>query len=112
MQDIVRKFIDWDKTGRNLKLLRSDDLNLRRYVCRELSRQGDRHHDCDGRNCDQCKYEMDHSISQAELARVFNVSDTVIANWEGHRSEPTLNDLLFYCQITGKDLMEIIIYQD
>lgn len=36
MKTINRKFIDWNKTGRNLQLLRVDNIELRRSVCNAL----------------------------------------------------------------------------
>ncbi|MBQ8374794.1 MAG: helix-turn-helix transcriptional regulator [Clostridia bacterium] len=101
-----RKFVDWEKTAKNLRLLRRDDLALRRFVCRALRvKRGE----CEGEDCKNCKFEMDHSISQAELAEVFCVSENIVVNWENNKSRPSLDDLLFYCQICGKDLFEVVV---
>ena len=53
--EMKRRTIDWKKTGRNLRLLRNDNLSLRRYVCRTLRmRSGE----CDGVDCQNCRFEM------------------------------------------------------
>lgn len=104
MEEIKRRYIDWHKTGRILRDLRNDNLNLRRYVCYVLkSHEGN----CSG-ECESCKYEMDNSISRAELAQVFNVSDSIICNWESGKTPVGLDDLLFYCEITGLKINDII----
>lgn len=108
MQNEGRKFVDWQKTAINLKLLRQDDINLRRYVCRALRVQ---RAECSGENCAKCKFEMDPSISRAELAQVFNVTESVVFNWENGKSLPTLDDLLFYAQICNLSLFDVIILQ-
>ena len=79
-----RRFIDWEKTGRALELLRGDNLNLRRYVCHEL-------------NC--------------ENGNVFHVSENVVANWEHGITPVGLDDLLFYCEIAQVALEDIIAYR-
>jgi len=61
-----RKCIDWTKTGKNLQLLRRDNIALRRFVCRTLNLDKG---DCDGM-CETCRYEMDNSISRVELSRI------------------------------------------
>ncbi len=101
-----RKYIDWSKTAKNLKLLRQDNINLRRYVCSQLY-YGKR--DC-VEDCAECKFGMDHSISQAELAKVFNVSESMVVNWENNKSRPQLEDLIFYSQICEVDLYEVIVF--
>lgn len=72
IKEIKRKIIDWDMTCLKIKMLRSDNINLRRFVCRTLYLLGDDRRICKhgAENCDTCIYEMDHSISQAELARL------------------------------------------
>lgn len=107
MKRIDRKYIDWKDTAINLKLLRNDNINLRRYVCNALKRE---ERDCRG-FCDECKFDMDHSISQAELARVFNVSESMVANWENFKSRPQLDDLIFYSQICQVDLFDVIVFE-
>lgn len=109
MDILERKFIDWDKTSKNLKLLRCDNIDLRRYVCKTIKTRSE---DCDGTNCDSCKYDMDPTISQSELAIVFNVSESMVANWENGRSTPSLDDLIYYAQICKMDLFEIVIFRD
>lgn len=108
MYDAERKYIDWNKTGKNLKLLRCDNILLRKYVCRALRTASN---DCDGVDCDNCRFDMDNSISQAELAKVFNVSENMVANWENNRSTPSLEDLIFYSQICGISLEDIIVFR-
>ena len=109
MKNIERKFVNWEKTSKNLKMLRNDNLSLRRYVCFVL-KTGRK--DCDGLNCLNCKFDMDTSISQAELAKVFNVSESMVANWENNRSQPSIDDLLFYAQICDLDLKDIIVFDE
>ncbi|MDE7087040.1 MAG: helix-turn-helix domain-containing protein [Clostridia bacterium] len=108
MTNAERKYVDWQKTAMNLKLLRQDNLNLRRYVCRTIRVEKEV---CKGENCEKCKFEMDPSISRAELATVFNVTESVVFNWENGKSLPTLDDLLFYAQICDLPLFEVIILQ-
>lgn len=110
MERIERKIIDWEKTSKNLKLLRADNINLRRHVCRELNMRK-KVYGCDGAACDTCKYEMDNSISQAELAKVFHVNESRIVNWENNKSKPTLEDLIFYSQLCGIELFDIVVFQ-
>ncbi len=105
MQVIPRKFIDWKKTGKNLELLRIDNIELRRSVCSAL-KHGD---DCAGR-CADCKFEMDNHISRNELAEVFGVSESVIYNWETGRTCVDLENILFYSQISNTELEEIIVF--
>lgn len=105
MEKINRITIDWSNTAKNLKLLRQDNLNLRRYVCSQLY-YGERNCVSD---CNDCKFDMDHSISQAELAKVFNVSEGSVVNWESERSKPSLEDLLFYSQICKIDLFDVLV---
>lgn len=101
-----RRFVDWQKTAVNLKLLRQDNINLRRYVCRAIRVRNEK---CAGENCAQCKFEMDSSISRAELASVFNVTESVVFNWENGKSLPTLDDLIFYAQICKLDLFDVVV---
>lgn len=105
-----RKFIDWQATGNKLFRLRSDNANLRRYVCSILRKDTEK---CtnNSKNCNTCedKY-MDRSISRPELAEVFGVSESVINNWETGRTEIGVEDLLFYCQIAQVELDDILIF--
>lgn len=107
MINTERKNIDWQKTGKNLQLLRNDNIDLRRNVCNALNYDKG---ECSGK-CEECKYEMDNSISRAELARVFKVSESVVFNWENGITAVSLEDMLFYCQISNVRLSKIIVYK-
>lgn len=102
-----KNYIDWNKTAQNLKLLRNDNIDLRRYVCHALKYK---EANCSG-ECDTCKFDMDASISQNELAEVFGVSPGVIANWETGRTSPTLEDLIFYAEISKLGLSQVIVFK-
>lgn len=107
---VTRKFIDWTQTGNKLFRLRSDNANLRHFVCRAL-RHGTSLCDNDS-NCDNCgDVYMDRSISRSELAEVFGVSESVINNWETGRTNIGIEDLLFYCQIAEVGLDDILVYR-
>ncbi len=106
MEKLQRSYVNWQKTAVNLRLLRQDNINLRRYVCGVLRVKNGV---CDGANCADCKFEMDNSISRAELAAVFNVTESVVFNWENGKSLPTLDDLMFYAQICKLDLFDVVI---
>ncbi len=106
MQRINRQFIDWKKTGRILQLLREDNIELRRTVCNALKHDKG---DCSG-ECHECRFEIDNHISRKELAEVFGVSESVIFNWENGRTAVALEDMLFYAQISKKELSDIIVY--
>ena len=111
MREIKRLNIDWRKTGENLKLLRLDNLNLRRYVCWA-------HRKTHGRclppsDCEECSaLDMDSQISRRELAEAMNVSLNTLVNWESGRSVPALEDLLLYCSMCGVSLTDLLILQD
>ena len=94
--------IDWKNTAKNLQQLRRSNFELRRYVCRKL-RVRDK--ECDGTECDNCIYEMDNAISQKELAEVFGVTESTVANWENGRAIPNLDFLLFYSDICKIELL-------
>ena len=106
MPELARDRIDWRKTGKNLQLLRSDNLSLRRKVCASFRLERG---NCDG-NCAACKYDMDTSISRAELALVFHVSESVIFNWENGKTPVSLEDLLFYGKIAEVDLKDVVVF--
>ncbi|MCM1237743.1 MAG: helix-turn-helix domain-containing protein [Ruminococcus flavefaciens] len=106
MEKIKRQYINWEKTAKNLKLLRCHNLNLRRYVCFALNYDKG---ECDG-ECETCSLDMDHSISQAELAKVFNVTDCAVANWENQKSRPSLEDLIFYSRLCGIELFDVLVF--
>lgn len=108
MKNIKRKYIDWSKTGKNLKLLRDDNVNLRREACRVNNLHKA---DCSG-ECESCKYDMDSNISRKELAALFGVSDNVIYSWETGRTPIGLEDLLFYCQIAKVKPEDIIVFTE
>ncbi len=106
MQIIEKKYVNWEKTGFKLQLLRNDNINLRRYVCYTMRYlRGE----C-GDNCDECVYKMDRSISRAELAEVFNVSESVVYNWERGKTPIAIDDLLFYSQIAKVTIEEIVVF--
>lgn len=107
METIQRKIINPIKTGLSLKNLRCNNLDLRRYACRFHRTRDDI---CEGTNCDNCTFEMDVSISQAELSELFNVSDNVIANWESGKTIPSYEDLLFYSALCNLPLDKIVIF--
>lgn len=106
MQLKQKKLIDWQKTGFNLKLIRNDNLNLRRYVCYYLRQQNGLCAD----NCDECKFKMDSSISRAELAEVFGVSESVVYNWETGKTPISIEDLLFFCDVAHLSLDDVLVY--
>lgn len=102
-----RKYIDWQKTGKNLQRLRNDNLHLRRNVCNALNYGKGA---CSGK-CEVCIYEMDSSISRVELAKIFNVTESIVFNWENGITPVPLEDVLFYAQIAGVEVAEIIVYR-
>ncbi len=108
--DLVR--VDRKKTGKLLQHLRGDNLDLRRYVCREKNlKMGKR--GCDGEDCEKClAYDMESSISQAELAEVMGVPTSQIANWENGKSLPDLEFLIFYCRLCHIDKIEDLLVLD
>lgn len=108
MAIIRRQFINWNKTGRNLQLLREDNLELRRQVCGALKHgKGE----CGG-ICNECRYEMDNHISRKELSDVFGVSESVIFNWENGRTAVDYEDLLFYAKLSGCDIEDIVVFME
>lgn len=106
MKTIQRKFINWEKTGRSLQLLREDNIELRRCVCNALKHDKG---DCEG-DCAECRFEMDNHISRKELAEVFGVSESVIFNWENGRTAVGYENLLFYAQISKKQVNDIVVF--
>lgn len=105
---IRRKVIDWVRTGKNLELLRNDNIELRRSVCGALRQARG---ECSG-DCAKCKYEMDNNISRKELSEVFGVSDSVIYNWENGKTVVAYDDLLFYAQLAKIDINEIVVFME
>ena len=105
MKPIHRQFVDHKKTGRNLQLLREDNIELRRCVCSALKHDKG---DCGG-NCGECKYEMDNHISRKELSEVFGVSESMIYNWETGRTEIRYEDLIFYAQLANIEPADIVV---
>ncbi len=103
---IERRYINWEKTGKNLQFLRADNLALRKKVCYALNYDKG---ECSG-NCKNCKFDMDTNISRTELAKIFSVSDSVIFNWENGITPVDLEDMLFYCQIAELTLDDILVY--
>ena len=108
MKECKRKRIDWEKTGKNLQLLRIDNISLRRCVCNALNCDKGQ---CNGQ-CNVCRFEMDISISRMELTKVFNVSESVIFNWENGKTPVPVEDLLFYCQLADVDLEDVLVFRD
>lgn len=108
--DIRKQYVNWQKTGRNLFLLRDDNINLRRFVCHKLKFDSDR---ClGGGDCANCKpTDMDNRISRQELAEVFHVSESVIGNWESGRTPIGLEDLIFYARIACVDIQSILVFE-
>lgn len=105
MEKIKKPYIDWTATADNLKLLRCDNLQLRKYVCYML---GTAHGHCSG-DCEACKRDMDMHISQKELANVFGVSEHMIINWETGRSKPRLEYLIMYSKICDVKFDDVIV---
>ena len=88
-------------------MLRNDNIHLRRNVCNALNYDKG---ECSG-ECEDCRYDMDNSISRSELARVFKVSESVVFNWENGITPVSLEDMLFYCQIAKVKLSDVIVYK-
>ena len=105
MEKIKKPYIDWTATGDNLRLLRSDNITLRKYVFYTL---GTAHGDCCG-DCDACVFDMDTHISQKELARVMGVTEHMVINWETARSKPRLEHLLMYAKICKLDIFKVVV---
>ena len=108
MLPINRKFVDWKKTGKNLQLLREDNIELRRSVCGALKHDKS---DCSV-ECGECKFEMDNHISRKELSQVFGVSESVIFNWENGRTVIDYENLYFYSQLSKVDINDIVIFME
>lgn len=106
MEEIRRKYIDWVRTGKKLRFLRTNNVNLRRYVC-WFTRYDEGN--CSG-ECESCDFEMDESISRLELAKAFTTTENVIFNWERGITSPELEDLLLYAEICGITLEDIIVF--
>ena len=108
MKKIERKNIDWEKTGKRLRVLREHDVQFMRYACFICHfNEGN----CDGK-CEKCALggDLDSRITREELAKVFDTTAIVITNWEGGKTAVPLEDLLLYCQISGKELNELIVF--
>lgn len=102
-----RRTINWTRTGKKLESLRNDNIKLRRIVCRENGKRN-----CN-RQCEICTFEtMDNRISRQELADLFNVSSDVINNWESGRTVVPLEDLFLYADISGEQLIDIIVFDE
>ena len=91
-----------------MQLLREDNIELRRAVCGALKHDKD---ECGGQ-CADCRFEMDNHISRKELSEVFGVSESVIFNWENGRTNVDYENLLFYAQLSKRDLDQIVIFMD
>lgn len=110
MEKINRRYIDWEKTGMNLRELRERNDPLIRYACFICHyNEGN----CDG-ECERCRYSkgLDPQITRKELARVFNTTETVILNWERGTTPVPLDDIFYYCQIAKMTLDEILVYTE
>ncbi|MCX4384166.1 MAG: helix-turn-helix transcriptional regulator [Clostridia bacterium] len=105
MKPIKTPYIDWNATADNLKLLRCDNIPLRRHVCNAL---GTSRGNCGG-DCDKCTFDMDMHVSQKELARVMGVTEHMIINWESGRSKPRLEYLLMYAMLCETDFTNVIV---
>ena len=113
--------IDWVATGENLARLRTENIALRRYAClcntvfgtrNTLAQWDEDKTPCD-MNCRECRVEnMDKNISRRELGNVFDVSENLINNWETGVSRPPLDDLLFYCELAGVELADVLVFKD
>lgn len=131
MKLIERVSIDWNKTGRLLRLLRCANENLRRNVCkaRKIMHSACKNadplcgkncqincsRDCDldcNLDCENCGVEIDNAISRAELAEVLCVSATQVANWELGRTPPPIEDLLMYGKLCGLNIFDILIFDN
>lgn len=108
MKAIPRKFIDWKKTGKNLQLLRQDNIELRRCVCRALKGGSA---ECGG-DCADCKFDMDNHISRRELSEVMGETEHIIGNWERGRTKIDYENLLFYAQIAKVELDDIVVFME
>lgn len=108
MQKLTRMRIDWKKTGIRLKNLRDHNPELQRYAC--WFNHAD-HERCD-KNCERCDLDMDRNVSRAELAAVFQVTESVIANWESGRTSPELEDLFFYAALCHLTLEDILVTEE
>lgn len=106
----IRKVVDWKATGNRLFRLRSDNARLRRCVCSMLKRDTDQCKNTEG-DCEYCpEIYVDKNISRVELAQVFNVSESVIYNWEKGDTEVGIEDLLFYCRLANVTLEDILVF--
>ena len=109
MKKIEYRAVNWKDTGRNLQNLRLNNYNLRKYVCWQLSSG---RNNCSG-ECETCKLDMDNHISQSELARIFYLdNESRIVNWEKGRARPTISDLLFYAEICGIPLEQVLVFEN
>ncbi len=109
MEKIKKKSIDWEETGKNLQRLRERNFELTRYACFICHYD---EADCDG-ECETCSFEkdLDRRITREELAKVFEVTDAVINNWETGRTAIPLEELYMYCEIIGKPFEEILVFK-
>lgn len=111
-KELERVEVDWKKTGKILSDLRRWDPNLRRYACEKLNARRHKNGEeaCDGTLCDKCQsYNMEAIVSQEELGHIFEVSKSVIVNWESGRTQPRIEDLLYYEKISKKELKELLV---
>ena len=98
--------IDWEKTGRNLQLLRNDNWHLRKVSCRDRNFDAG---NCEG-DCEHCRYDIDSSIRRNELAHLFLVGENTIYNWEKGITPVPTEALLYYAEISQTPLTDIIVF--
>lgn len=108
MEEIKRIYIDWEKTAKNLRLLRESNSNLKKYVCYMTKIVNSKNAQCSG-DCENCKFDIDHHISQKELASVFNVSASSVINWENGKSKPPIEEIFFYAKICNLGLKDVLV---
>ena len=112
--DMQRGFpgLDSEETGKKLFNIRSNDLDLKKHVCRFLFLQsmtlsGRKKRLCKGcLKCEECT-EFDSSISQAELAEVFFKEGRSIYDLEKGKSI-TLEKLLMFSYIAKEPLHTLL----
>lgn len=107
---ITQKRVNWRATGRKLEELRRANRFLRENVC-YYNKSRIEKTTCKSECCD-CATQIDNSISRRELGDLFGLSPTVIGNYETGRSFVPYEVLLFYCQLSGLKLEDIIVFEE
>lgn len=108
MERILRPTIDWKETGNNIKKLRNNSIELRRYICCNLLPLRSDKFDCQEK-CETCVRELDPSISRRELALVFGISESLVENWEYGITPIRIEDLLYFAKICKVQLFDILV---